>query len=247
MAHQLKNATISPIAPTPSLRSARSRRTRSRRRLGDALRKDKAWGVRATAADTLGELGGPTLRSCCSRPPLERQPVGSQPGGPRRLAISKTTRPLPQSSTPLPKRQFVSRSASALLTLGRSKPARPCHARSCRRRDSPDGFLRNAALRAFSTLGDDNHSTPLEWSAPGKPVESRTAAIYSLARLQKETRNHPQIASYLSEPRHPVRMASIYALGTRGDASAIPRLEALLKTDDLSIVMAPMIRAKSRV
>jgi len=28
--------------------------------LGDALRNDKAWGVRATAADTLGELGGPT-------------------------------------------------------------------------------------------------------------------------------------------------------------------------------------------
>src|SRR6266446_1939994 len=27
--------------------------------LGDALRNDKAWGVRATAADTLGELGGP--------------------------------------------------------------------------------------------------------------------------------------------------------------------------------------------
>jgi hypothetical protein len=39
-------------------------------------------------------------------------------------------------------------------------------------------------------------------------------------------------------------MASIYALGTRGDASAIPALEALLKTDDLSIVMAPMIKGQ---
>jgi hypothetical protein len=39
-------------------------------------------------------------------------------------------------------------------------------------------------------------------------------------------------------------MASIYALGSRGDAAAIPALEALLKTDDLSIVMAPMIKGQ---
>jgi hypothetical protein len=112
--------------------------------------------------------------------------------------------------------------------------------------DSPDGFLRNAALRAFSTLGDDK-AVPLllEWSAVGKPIDSRAAAIYSLARLQKDNKEITrQIASYLAEPRHPVRMASIFALGTRGDASAIPALEALLKTDDLSIVMAPMIKGQ---
>jgi len=41
-----------------------------------------------------------------------------------------------------------------------------------------------------------------------------------------------------------VRMASIYALGWRGDASAIPALESLLKSDDLSIEMVPMIHAQ---
>jgi hypothetical protein len=39
-------------------------------------------------------------------------------------------------------------------------------------------------------------------------------------------------------------MASIYALGGRGDATAVPALEALLKSDDLSIEMAPMIKAQ---
>ena len=39
-------------------------------------------------------------------------------------------------------------------------------------------------------------------------------------------------------------MAAIYALGGRGDASAIPALEALLKNDDLSIEMAPMIKGQ---
>jgi len=46
------------------------------------------------------------------------------------------------------------------------------------------------------------------------------------------------------EPRFPVRISSIFALGTRGDASAIPALEALLKSNDLSIEMAPMIKGQ---
>ncbi len=37
-------------------------------------------------------------------------------------------------------------------------------------------------------------------------------------------------------------MASIFALGARGDDSAIPALETLLKSDDLTIEMVPMIR-----
>jgi hypothetical protein len=39
-------------------------------------------------------------------------------------------------------------------------------------------------------------------------------------------------------------MSAIYALGTRGDSSAIPALEALLRSDDLSIEMAPMIKGQ---
>jgi TATA-binding protein-associated factor Taf7 len=53
-----------------------------------------------------------------------------------------------------------------------------------------------------------------------------------------------QIASYLSEPRFSIRMAALFALGARGDATAVPALEALLKSDDLSIEMAPMIKAQ---
>src|SRR4029077_11407446 len=68
-------------------------------------------------------------------------------------------------------------------------------------------------------------------------------AISSLAHLQKDNKDiTKQIASYLSEPHFPIRFASIFALGARGDASAIPALEVLLKSDDLSIEMAPMIK-----
>ena len=112
--------------------------------------------------------------------------------------------------------------------------------------DSPDGFLRKAALRAFGPLGNDK-AVPLllEWTAVGKPIDARTAAIYSLARLEKDNKEITQkIASYLPETHFSVRMASIYALGWRGDASAVPALESLLKSDDLSIEMVPMIKSQ---
>ncbi len=84
-----------------------------------------------------------------------------------------------------------------------------------------------------------------QWSAPGKPIESRTASIRGLAILQKDNKDiTKQIASYLTEPHFPVRMSAIFSLGSRGDATAIPALEALLKSGDLSIEMAPMIRGQ---
>ncbi len=94
------------------------------------------------------------------------------------------------------------------------------------------------------TLGDDK-AVPLllEWSAPGKPIDSRQSAIGSLARLQKDSKDiTKQIVSYLNEPHFPIRMSAIFALGLRGDASAIPALEALLKSGDLSIEMSPIIK-----
>src|SRR5208283_4836935 len=110
--------------------------------------------------------------------------------------------------------------------------------------DSPDGVLRNAALRAFGSLGDDK-AVPLlrDWTAAGKDIDSREAAIGSLARLQKDNKEITnQIAAFLSAPQFRLRFTAVFALGSRGDASAIPALEALLHSNDLSIEMAPMIK-----
>jgi len=43
----------------------------------------------------------------------------------------------------------------------------------------------------------------------------------------------------LTEPHAPARFSALFALGARGDASAITAPEALLKSEDLSIEMAP--------
>jgi aminopeptidase N len=216
--------------------------------LGDALRNDKAWGVRATAADTLGELGG----AAASKLLLEDANSNDGPWVRNRIVNAlgnfKDDAAVAAKLNSIAKEDASYRArASALQALGRLKaPNAFATLEATVAADSPDGFLRNAALRALSSLGDDK-AVPLlqQWSAAGKPIEARTAAIYSLARLQKDNKDiTKQLASYLTEPRHPIRMASIFGLGSRGDASAIPALEALLKSDDLSIEVAPMIKGQ---
>ena len=102
---------------------------------------------------------------------------------------------------------------------------------------SPDDVLRSAALRAMGSLGD-NSVVPalLEWSSPGKPSALRGIAIGALGRV--DTKNHDitaRLISYLNESSFDIRFACIFALGRRGDPTAIEPLEALLKSGQLSI------------
>jgi aminopeptidase N len=216
--------------------------------LADALRSDQAWGIRANAADALGRLGSSTA----SKQLLEALNTAKEPWVRNRIvsalgdfkddpAIVTKLNAIAGDDTSYRAR------AAALQALGRLKaPGTLATLDAAVAADSPDGFLRDAALRSMGPLGDDK-AVPLllQWSAPGKPIDSRNAAIASLARLQKDNKEITnQIASYLSEPHFPIRMASILALGSRGDASAVPALEALLKSDDLSIEMVPMIKGQ---
>jgi aminopeptidase N len=216
--------------------------------LGEMLRNDKAWGVRATAADTLGQLDGASASKLLlaaldsSDKPWVRSRVVSA------LGDFKDDAAVAAKLDAIAKHDDSYRArAAALQALGRLKGPKVFETLDAAvAGDSPDGFLRNAALRALGSLGDDK-AVPLllQWSAAGKPIDSRTAAIRSLASLQKDNKDiTKQIAGYLTEPHFPVRMAAIFALGGRGDATAIHALEALLKSDDLSIEMAPMIKGQ---
>src|SRR6266849_2992272 len=216
--------------------------------LGETLRNDKAWGVRATAADTLGKLGG----ASASKLLLAALDSNDKPWVRSRVVTAlgdlKDDAAVAAKLNSVAKQDDSYRArAAALQALGRLKgPNVFATLDAAVAADSPDGFLRNAALRSFGPLGDDK-AVPLllQWSAAGKPIDSRTAAINSLGRLQKDNKEiTKRIAAYLAEPHFPVRMAAIHALGARGDATAIPALEALLKSDDLSIEMAPMIKAQ---
>ena len=216
--------------------------------LGNALLNDKAWNTRANAADALGQLGGAAASKLLldalnsAKEPWVRSHVVSA------LANFKDDPAIVSKLNSIAGDDSSYRArAAALQALGRLKaPGALVTLDAAVAAESPDGFLRNAALRSMGGLGDDK-AVPLlrEWAAPGKPIDSRTAAIASLARLQKDNKEiTTQIASYLSEPHFPVRIASVFALGARGDASAVPALEALLKSNDLSIEMVPMIKTQ---
>jgi aminopeptidase N len=216
--------------------------------LADGLRNDKAWGVRASAADALGRVGG----SAASKQLLEALNTAKEPWVRSRIVTALAN--FKDDPAVVAKLNSVAGDdssyrarAAALQALGRLKaPGALPTLQAAVAADSPDGFLRNAALRSMGPLGDDK-AVPLllEWSALGKPIESREAAIASLARLEKDNKEiTKQIAAYLNEPHFPVRMASIFALGARGDVTAIPALEALLKSNDLSIEMVPMIKGQ---
>ena len=76
----------------------------------------------------------------------------------------------------------------------------------------------------------------LEWSSPGKPSALRGIAIGALGRV--DLKNHDittRLISYLNESSFDIRYACIFALGRRGDPTAIEPLEALLKTGQFSI------------
>ena len=214
--------------------------------LGDALQHDKNSGVKMTAANSLGELGGgPAAKQLTDGLSINNEAWV-------RAAIVRSLGKMKDDTTVVAKLESIAKEdrsyrarAAALSSLGQLKtPGAYDILTAAVKSDSPDDILRNAALRSLGTLGDDRAAPLLvEWAKPGKDLDSREQAINGLARLQKNNKEiTQQIASYLSEPHFPVRMASIFALGARGDASAVPALEALLKRDDLSIEMTPIIK-----
>ena len=214
--------------------------------LGEAVRSDKTWGVRVEAADALGgrkiAAGAKQLLDALnsnSEPWVRNRIVAALGNFADNAEINAKLESVAKED-----KSFRARGA-ALQALGKIKaPNALATLNATVAGDSPDDFLRNAALRAMGPLGDD-HAVPTlkEWVAVGKPIETRRAAIYSLARLKKDDKDITQlIASYLPEPRAPFRFSVIFALGERGDASAVPALESLLSSNDLSIEMVPMIK-----
>jgi hypothetical protein len=110
--------------------------------------------------------------------------------------------------------------------------------------ESPEDTLRNGALEGLGSLSDDR-SVPvlLEWSAPGKAFDTRSAAIGALAGLDTKNKTITKtLISYLQEPYIDIKYSAVFALTKRGDPDAIAPLETMLKSGDLSLGAAPYIQ-----
>ncbi len=214
--------------------------------LSTSLNSDPVWNIRSISAQALGNIGGPSALKHLldsldtNKEPAVRYAIVSS------IGYFKDNTEVPAKLQTIASNDTSYRARSAALEgLGRTKSADAITVLTAAvTSDSPDGILRNSALRSLGYLGNDK-AVPLlvDWSKPGKAVDSRSAAIASLARLDKQDKEiTQQIASYLNEPYFNIRWSVIHALGARGDATAVPALEALLKRDDLSIEMVPEIK-----
>jgi aminopeptidase N len=216
--------------------------------LADVMMHDSAWGIRALSADSLGQVGGPLA----ARKILAALDSAKEPWVRNRLVAAlgefKDDKEVVAKleSVAAHDDSFRARSA-ALQAIGKLKsPDALATLNGAIAADSPDDILRNAALRSLGSLGDDKAVPVLrEWIAVGKPMPSRSAAISSLAKLQKDNKDITlQLASFLSEPHFSVRVAALFALGSRRDPAALPALEEMLKSNDLSIELAPIIKSQ---
>jgi aminopeptidase N len=247
--YQLKNASAVPDRADSAVALGKLKgQDEAAAALGGALRNDKARGVRVVAAQSLGVLETPAaakeLLNALStvREPDLRSAIVQALG-----SFRENSEVAAKLAALASKDDSYRAQAAALEAIGKLKPAGAYDILvAAVGGDSPDGYLREAALRGLGSLGDDQAvSLVREWTLPGKDFGSREAAIGSLGRLKKGDKEITQlIVGYLTEPHFSVRIAAVFALGTRGDASAIPALEALLNSNDLNIEMAPMIKGQ---
>ncbi len=206
--------------------------------LGDVALHDKFWGVREEALRSLGRINSPAARKqvladLANEQPWVRVVAVEQLGKDRdEEDVIKHLQNIYKDD-----KAYTVR-AAALQSLALDKaPNLEATLEKTLTISSPDDVLRGAALRAMGSLGDDSAvPTLLDWSSPGKSAQLRGIAIGSLGRV--DLKNHDitaRLISYLNESSFDIRFATIFALGRRGDPTAIEPLEALLKTGQLSI------------
>lgn len=213
--------------------------------LGEAVQHDPFWGVRAEAFRALGKIGGQgaekwVLAGMNDEKPWAREVAAEQLGnfkddpslGPKLVEFAASEKAYRVRAAALDSLAKI-KAPNAFDTLA-----------AAAKTDSPDDVIRQGALHAFGSLEDDR-AVPilLGWMAPGKPIETRRASIEGIGGLDKKNKEITNaLISCLKGPYFDVKFTALFALGARGDADAIPALEALLNSGELSIGAAPFVQ-----
>jgi HEAT repeat protein len=89
--------------------------------------------------------------------------------------------------------------------------------------------VRSGALSALAETGDETAvQTLIEWSAYGRPLRARRAAIAALPKLGEGKKVRDHLCDMLSDRDPHVRSAVLSALGTLGDEKSRSSIDALL-------------------
>ncbi|MGA7030395.1 MAG: M1 family aminopeptidase [Candidatus Acidiferrales bacterium] len=212
--------------------------------LGYAAQHDPFWGIRAESLKALGKIGGngaeqQILAAVHDDKPWVRKVAVQQLGnfsedgslGPKLTEIASTDK-------------AYGVRAAALNAIGEIKAPNAYDILTAAvKTESPNDTIRNGALEGLGSLGDDRAVLALlEWSAPGKDLETRGAAIRAVAEMDLKNKTITRtLISYIREPYTDVKFTTLFALGQRGDPDAIEPLEELVKSGDLNLGDAPFV------
>ncbi len=212
--------------------------------LGEAAAHDRFWGVRVQALTALGKIGGAQAEKGVLPGAVDAEPWV------REVAVEQLGKFSDDPSLSAKLTEIANKDSAyrvrtaALQALGQRKAEGAMSTlENAAKSDSPDEVIRRAALRAMGTLGKDEAAPRLlEWLEPGKPVRLRTAAIDSLGKIAKKDESvESRLIAQLNDPDFDIRVATIMALGERGDPAAIEPLENLRKSGDVPTLEGPVI------
>jgi len=212
--------------------------------LGEAAARDHFWGVRVQALTALGRIGGAQAENAILAGLADPEPWVREVAVEQLGKFSDDPAPGTRLTEIAAKDSAYRVRAAALLALGQRKSdATMVTLQNAAQTDSPDDVIRRAALRAMGVLGNDQAAPRLlEWIEPGKPMRLRTAAIDSLGKVAKKDNTvESRLIALLNDPDFDIRLATVYALGERGDAAAIEPLEKLRKSGDIPSGGGPVI------
>jgi aminopeptidase N len=212
--------------------------------LGEAALHDPFWGIRVEAVRALGRTGGDDAQARVlatlsgEKEPWVRSVAARVLGNFKNASVASRLADVASNDPAYTVRAAAIESLAAI----KEPNAYDILAASVKT-DSPDDILRRAGLRAFGLLGD-SRSVPilLDWSAAGKPMRCRQAAIAAMAGLDRRDKAITEaLVSYLQDSRFDVRLEAIFALGARGDQDAVAPLEEMLKRGQLTQGEEPYI------
>lgn len=213
--------------------------------LGNAAQHDPFWGVRIEALKALGKIGGANSEQAIL-PEMNDEKPWVRDQAVQQLGNFKDDPSLPAKLTEIASDDKMYRVRTAALNALASLKSPGAYETlvAAVQTNSPDNVVRDAALEALGKLGDDK-AVPLllRWSAPGQDTHTRQAAMMAVARLDKKNKDVTKtLVSYLREPYFDISFWGLFAVGVRGDIDAVPPLEEMLKSDDVTASQKTMIQ-----
>ena len=203
--------------------------------LRSVLLDDPFWGVRAKAAEALGEIDNDKA--------LDALVAGIQQGDARvRQAVVEAIGKIDEERAHDALLSIIDNEespyvvAEAVEALGKlkcEKARRPII--KALSRDSHNEVVRSAAFDALVLLeAEDSLKVITSYASAGKPRMSRPSAISAIGRLGKwmdeKDRPRASLVKLLKDPSYRIRLAAAAALGVLGDPKAITDLESFAET-----------------